>query len=117
MEIQSVSSQQYAGQTLEQGSIKAEQFSKAHQAMAAEQERLNHDKQVAREEVLDKIKNISEEGTYSVRFEKDEHLQELIVKVVDRKTDEVVRQLPPEEILGLKQYLSDLRGNLANSVE
>ena len=117
MEITSVASQNLE-QMREQGSLKAEQLGWQREQNAektAGRDIQKDEKQVAREEILDKVKEISEEGTYSVRFEKDDKLQELIVKVVDKKTDEVVRQVPPEEILGLKKYLSDLRGNLTDS--
>lgn len=70
---------------------------------------------VAPEEILDRIEEISEEGTYSVRFEKNEDLNRLVVKLVDRQTDEVVRQIPPEEILGVKAYLREYTGNIVNS--
>ncbi|MCF8038382.1 MAG: flagellar protein FlaG [Desulfohalobiaceae bacterium] len=118
MEITSVSSLKHLDQVQKQSGHKAEQISRQREQqenMAVARDAKEDEKQVAREEILDKIKEISEEGTYSVRFEKDEQLQELIVKIVDKKTDELIRQVPPEEILGLKKYLSDLRGNLTDS--
>ncbi|MCF8112115.1 MAG: flagellar protein FlaG [Desulfobacteraceae bacterium] len=123
MEINSVSVlPQNINTGREQSGIKTDQISRqqnsqkqsgAHEATGAKEGQ----KQVAREEILDQIKGISEDGAYSVRFEKDDKLNELIVKVVDRQTDEVIRQIPPEELLGLKQHLRELRGNLADSVE
>jgi flagellar protein FlaG len=35
--------------------------------------------------------------------------------VVDRETDEVIRQIPPEELMNLTQRLSDLRGNIVDT--
>ena len=72
------------------------------------------EKKVNPEEILDKIKGISENGKYSVRFEKNEDLQEFIVKVVDPQTDEVIRQLPPEELLEFKHQMKELSGNVVN---
>lgn len=72
------------------------------------------DDRMAPEEVLDRIEEISEDGVYSVRFEKNEDLNRLVVKLVDRKTDEVVRQIPPEEILGVKAKLREYAGNIVN---
>jgi flagellar protein FlaG len=40
----------------------------------------------------------------------------LIVKVVDNETDEVIRQVPAEEILGMKASLAELRGKIVNTV-
>ncbi len=69
------------------------------------------------EELLSQIKSLTEDGLYSVRFENSQEFNQLIVKVVDSKTDEVIRQVPAEEVLGMKASLEDLRGNLVNTVE
>lgn len=62
---------------------------------------------VSPEEILDKIKQISEDGLYSVRFEKNDEVDQLVIKLVDRRNDEVIRQIPPEEILGIKAHLQE----------
>ncbi len=67
------------------------------------------------EEILDRIKEISQNGEYSVRFEKADKMDEIVVKVVDTKTDEVIRQIPPEEILGVKKTLQEFRGLIIDS--
>ncbi|MGE4345045.1 MAG: flagellar protein FlaG [Geoalkalibacter sp.] len=67
------------------------------------------------QELLDQIKSLTEDGQYSVRFEKDRDANELVVKVVDRETNEVIRQIPPEELLDLTKRLNDLRGNLVDT--
>ncbi|MBN1958825.1 MAG: flagellar protein FlaG [Desulfuromonadales bacterium] len=66
------------------------------------------------EELLQQIKSLTEEGLYSVRFENDERAG-MVVKIVDRENDEVIRQVPAEEILELKATLEDLRGNLIDT--
>lgn len=72
-------------------------------------------KQVQPEELLQQIKALTEDGLYSVRFENDNEANAMIVKVVDRETDEVIRQIPPEELLDLTKRLNDLRGNLVDT--
>ncbi len=72
-------------------------------------------KQIQPEELLNQIKALTEEGLYSVRFENDERSGGLVVKIVDRENDEVIRQVPAEEILELKATLEDLRGNIVNT--
>lgn len=67
------------------------------------------------EEVLGQIKALTENGLYSVRFENNQEFDELVVKVVDTTTDEVIREVPPEEILGIKASLEELRGNIVNT--
>jgi len=68
------------------------------------------------EELLNQIKSITEDGLYSVRFERDSGSDELIVKIVDSDTDEVIRQIPPEELVNLSKKLKELSGNLVNTV-
>ena len=66
-------------------------------------------------EILDKIRDISKDGLYSVRFEKSDKLDAFIVKVVDRETDEVIIQIPPEEILGIRAKMLEFTGNIVKS--
>jgi len=68
------------------------------------------------EELLSQIKSITEEGLYSVRFERDSGSDELIVKIVDSDTDEVIRQIPPEELVNLSKQLKEISGNFVNTV-
>lgn len=68
------------------------------------------------EEILSQIKSLTEDGLYSVRFENSQEFNELIVKVVNTKTDEVIRQVPAEEVLGMKASLAELRGQIVNTV-
>jgi flagellar protein FlaG len=67
------------------------------------------------EELLNQIKALTENGLYSVRFENSLEFNELIVKVVDTETDEVIRQVPAEEILGVRASLEELRGQIVNT--
>jgi flagellar protein FlaG len=69
------------------------------------------------EELLSQIKSITEDGLYSVRFENSSEFDNaLIVKVVDIESDEVIRQVPAEELLGVRAALEELRGNIVNTV-
>lgn len=72
-------------------------------------------KNIQAEELLSKIKALTENGLYSVRFENDERSKEMIVKIVDSKTDEVIRQVPAEELLGMKAALAELQGNIVDT--
>ena len=68
------------------------------------------------EELLKQIKPITEDGLYSVRFERDSGSNTLVVKIVDSETDEVIRQIPQEELLELSKHLEELNGNLVDTV-
>lgn len=72
-------------------------------------------KQIQPEELLKQIKSLTEDGLFSVRFENDERTSDLVVKIVDRETDEVIRQIPAEEVLEMKAVLEDLRGNIVDT--
>ena len=73
-------------------------------------------RQTQPEELLKQIKNITEDGLYSVRFERDSGSNSLVVKIVDSETDEVIRQIPQEELLELSKHLEALSGNLVDTV-
>ena len=67
------------------------------------------------EELLDKIKSLTQDGLYSVRFEKDKKSSELVVKIFDNATEKIIRQIPPEELLNFKATFEELIGNLVNT--
>jgi flagellar protein FlaG len=102
-----------AGAVVNSSSKGSEQLEKQRwlQERAPEQRQKN----IQPEELLNKIKELTENGVYSVRFENDNELNKLVVKVVDRETDEVIRQIPAEELLDLTRRLNDLRGNLVDT--
>ena len=68
------------------------------------------------EELLNQIKAITEDGLYSVRFERDSNSEKTVVKIVDSETDEVIRQIPPEELLNLTKQLKELSGSIIDTV-
>ncbi len=49
-------------------------------------------------------------ANHSIRFSIDNKSQDLVVKVVDTDTDKVIRQIPAEEILRLREHMKDLSG-------
>lgn len=106
-----------AGNTLQKMTQSPEQLDlqRKQQQENPEPQAENKASQVQPEELLSQIKSLTEGGLYSVRFENDQDAHALIVKVVDSDTDEVIRQIPAEELLGLSQRLSELRGNLVET--
>jgi flagellar protein FlaG len=67
------------------------------------------------EELLSNIKALTEDGLYSVRFEMHKDTQDLIINLVDSQSGDVIRQIPPKEIVQLHEYMNDLRGNIVNT--
>lgn len=66
--------------------------------------------QVAPEEILSKIKDLTEDGVYSIRFEMNNEIEKLIIKVVDKESGELIRQIPPEELITASERMRDYRG-------
>lgn len=71
-------------------------------------------KSIQPEELIGQIKALTEDGLYSVRFESNEN-QQLVVKVVNSKTNEVIRQIPQEELMELTKHLNELQGNIVDT--
>ncbi len=70
---------------------------------------------VQSEELIDQIKAVTNDGLYSVRFEKDDQVSDLVVKIFDNETQEVIRQIPAEEMLSFKASFAELTGNLVKT--
>lgn len=110
MNVESLITTQGAGQF--QLSKGADQVTEARKQKADADVSDSARQQIQPEELLQQINALTEEGMYSVRFENDSKGGEMVVKIVDPETDEVIRQIPPEELINLTQRMNDLRGNL-----
>lgn len=66
------------------------------------------DVQLAMEEVRKAITPVAQDLLFSI----DEDTGKTIVKVVDASTDEVIRQIPSEEIISIAKALDKLQGLL-----
>lgn len=60
------------------------------------------------EEVQDYLDNLNIQLSFKIH----EKTGDMVVQVLNRETGELIRQLPPEELLDLKDKLSELRGVL-----
>ncbi len=72
-------------------------------------------KKVQPEELLETIKELTEYGTYQVRFEIDTPTNRLIISLIDAESGEKIRQFPTDELLDTVKALNDLRGNIVDS--
>jgi flagellar protein FlaG len=68
------------------------------------------------EEILSQIKSLTDDGLFSVRFEKSPESDELIIKVVNSETGDVIRHVPAEDVLGAKSSLDGLTGQVIDTV-
>ena len=91
-----------------------DQARKSKDSMLAEPSSSEQAPKVQPEELLDQLKAVTQDGLYSVRFETSEETKELVVKIFDNETQEVIRQIPAEELLNFKATFEELVGNLVN---
>lgn len=67
------------------------------------------------EETKEALKDLNEQlkrMNRTIRFSIDEELQDVVVKVVDKSSGEVVSQIPPEGVLRLRERIRDMAGLL-----
>jgi flagellar protein FlaG len=57
-----------------------------------------------------------EERASSVQFAIDKESGQVLIRIVNKSSGEMIRQIPPEEILDLQARLKDLRGLLLHEV-
>ena len=60
------------------------------------------------EKMNDQLKSMNR----SIRFSVDDESHDIVVKVVDKNTGEVVMEIPPEEVLKLRERMSEMSGLL-----
>ncbi|GAB6192640.1 flagellar protein FlaG [Desulfocastanea catecholica] len=87
---------------------------KRKDSMSAEPQSADENSTMQPEELLDQIKSLSQDGLYSVRFEINDEMSGIVVKIFDNETQEVIRQLPSEELLNFKASFAELIGNVVN---
>jgi len=86
---------------------------------------VEQEQQIVQEEVeslskedIEKITNVLNESAklfdISLRFSVESDINRIIVTVFDKTNDEVIRQVPPEEVVRLAKKLSEMVGVLFN---
>lgn len=88
---------------------------KTKQSKGSEPQAPEKNPKIQPEELLDQIKSLTEDGLYSVRFERDDNAKDLVVKIFDNETQKVIRQIPAEELLKFKATFSELVGNVVDT--
>lgn len=49
---------------------------------------------------------------YGVQFDLNEHESQVVTRIIDQDSGEVIRQIPAEEVLQVAERLSEVRGRL-----
>ena len=53
---------------------------------------------------------VFEQANIGVQYRLDENTDDLVITLIDRDTEEVLRQIPPDQILKMRQRLEELMG-------
>jgi len=114
--IDSLSSQQYLNKTNNNSNNDTKKIV-SDKTKESLQEELNKNSKSLEEEVKDTVKDVNEivkKVKEGLSFQIHEDTEEIMVQVVDLKTDEVIKELPPEEMLDLKARIHEMVGILIN---
>ena len=65
-------------------------------------------------DAMDTILSVVRFFNRKIRLEVEDELNIMIVKVIDKETDKVIRQIPSKEIVELSKHAKDLKGLLIN---
>lgn len=65
---------------------------------------------------VNQLNGYLEETHRSLRFSIDDDSGRTIVRVVDTETDDVIRQIPSEEMLALIRHFNEVTGNIFDAV-
>jgi len=96
---------------------KAEQAQKVSDQEVRAKEALQETEQVSAEELqaaIDRLNELMKDGQRSLAFSVDEELGEVVVKVMDTKTEQLIRQIPNEESLKFAKNLEGVLGVIFN---
>ena len=64
------------------------------------------------EEAVNQMNRQIQQVSREIQFSVDKSTDRVVIKVIDRKTNELIRQIPSEEMLNLAEHLGKLKGVL-----
>jgi len=114
MNIEAITSSGSTGTRLSSSQEVSSQRKNAEKGTDLEPQAASAENKVQPEELLNQIKALTQDGLYSVRFETNES-SELVVQIFDNESKEVIRQIPPEDLLNFKATFNELLGNIVNT--
>lgn len=60
--------------------------------------------------VLEEMREFHGWGNFNIGFDRDSATHSLVVKIIDRDTGEILRQIPPDQILRIRQHMRETLG-------
>ena len=118
--VDSLSSQQlYNNNNNSSENIRTEKIKsnnkKTNRQATSLQKKKEYNQQELEDEVRESVKDVNEivdQVKEGLSFQIHEDTEELMVQVIDVNTDEVIKELPPEEMLDLKARIHEMVGIL-----
>jgi flagellar protein FlaG len=118
--VDSLSSQQlYNNNNNSSENIRTEKIKsnnkKTNRQATSLQEKKEYNQKELEDEVRESVKDVNEivdQVKEGLSFQIHEDTEELMVQVIDVNTDEVIKELPPEEMLDLKARIHEMVGIL-----
>ena len=115
--VESLSSQQLYNSNNNSGEkIKSNNNNKKNNRQATSlQEKKEYNQKELEKEVKESVKDVNEivdQVKEGLSFQIHEDTEELMVQVIDVNTNEVIKELPPEEMLDLKARIHEMVGIL-----
>lgn len=94
--------------------VETEHLRQARPSREAEPQKKNDSKKGPEEieAVASEVQIFLKKLNTELRFEVDSESREVIVKIVDPDSDEVIRQIPSEELVAIRERMEDLAGVL-----
>ncbi len=118
--VQTVTSQQTATQqtsSAHASSAQAASQTNSVNTQATQSESVQDSQKMSAEEVqnvLDKMNEFMGKGQHNLNFSIDKDTDDMVVKVMDTETNEVIRQFPSEQTLKLAKHIDGMLGLILN---
>ncbi|MFW6378186.1 MAG: flagellar protein FlaG [Bacillota bacterium] len=112
--VDSLSSQQLLDNNNSSETIKTNN-KESNQETQSLQETKEYNKQELEEDVKESVKDVNEivdKVKEDLSFQIHEDTEKLMVQVIDVKTEEIIKELPPEEMLDLEARIHEMVGIL-----
>lgn len=100
-----------AAETTKGSNVKAEKAAREEEKVVNNED-LKKQESIDISEAMERVAGTANLFNRKIQLELEEELNMIVVKIIDSETNEVIRQLPPEEMVKLSKNAKDLKGLL-----
>ena len=100
-----------AAETNKGNNVKAEKAAREEEKVVNNED-LKKQESIDISEAMERVAGTANLFNRKIQLELEEELNMIVVKIIDSETNEVIRQLPPEEMVKLSKNAKDLKGLL-----